>query len=260
MHDQQPPRDATTERRPSLHGAPSPIRVLQNGRWANARVSLVWWRGERWVVKDFSMRPLLLRAIIGVLLIRRELAAARRTAGLQGMPNPARRIHRYAFMYPYIPGVPLRGIDPQTLPEGFFPKLEALVGAMHRRGLVHLDLRNARNLLVDACGNPCLLDFQSHLSIVNVPRFLRNWMREVDLSGVYKHWQRLDPDGLDPGRRAVFDRIRWRRRWWPFRGYLGIRPRRTRLGGVPESNLTSALRSGYRGRSRFATAEEHDDR
>jgi serine/threonine protein kinase len=41
--------------------------------------------------------------------------------------------------------------------------LEAALAEMHRRGVVHLDLRNRTNVLSDEAGRPVLIDFGSAL-------------------------------------------------------------------------------------------------
>ena len=52
---------------------------------------------------------------------------------------------------------------------------------------------------------------------------MRRWFAAMDMSGVYKKWQRFQPETMGEARRASFERLsRWRR-FWPFRGYLGLR-------------------------------------
>ena len=65
----------------------------------------------------------------------------------------------------------------------FFEELESLVGKMHERGVAHLDIRAAKNILVTDLGEPFILDFQSHVSLGRLPRFLRNLLVDVDRSG-----------------------------------------------------------------------------
>ena len=67
-------------------------RVLNEGRWANAVLSLVENLGEHWVVKDFAPRPWLVRATVGRLFVAREYEALRRLQGIDGCGA-------YGFMY-----------------------------------------------------------------------------------------------------------------------------------------------------------------
>ena len=95
---------------------------------------------------------------------------------------------------------------------------------MHARGIVHLDVRNGRNVLITEDGRAALIDFQSHLGTTRLPRALRGWMERYDMAGVYKHWERNHPQSLGETRSALLSGMNRWRRLWPFRGYLGMRP------------------------------------
>jgi RIO-like serine/threonine protein kinase len=47
------------------------------------------------------------------------------------------------------------------VPEGFLASLAEALAEMHRRGVVHLDLKNRTNVLSDEQGRPVLIDFGS---------------------------------------------------------------------------------------------------
>jgi RIO-like serine/threonine protein kinase len=107
---------------------------------------------------------------------------------------------------------------------GFFRRLETLVHAMHRRHIVHLDIRNRRNVLVSEKGGPGLLDFQSSLNLDHVPRRLHRFLKEIDISGVYKLWELNDPASMDAERKARLAAVNRKRGLWVFKGYpLGTR-------------------------------------
>ncbi|MGH8620703.1 MAG: hypothetical protein ACRET3_01085 [Burkholderiales bacterium] len=202
----------------------APPEVLSRGRWANAVLNLHRHHGERWVVKDFRPRAFAVRNTIGRLLIRREMRALRRLAGVTGVPAGAFRLDAHALAYVFVPGVPLNQADLGRRAVDFFTRLERLLGEVHAvGGIVHLDVRNGRNVLVTEQGGPVLLDFQSHVGTRWMPAPLRRWAERLDLAGVYKHWERRSPETLGESRRGLLARANWWRRLWPLRGYLGTR-------------------------------------
>jgi hypothetical protein len=196
--------------------------VLNQGRWANAVLYLYRKNGEPWVVKDFRPRNLAVRETIGAWLTRRELRGLKRVAGIAGVPVDAFRLDRHALAYRYVAGKAIAGLGAGSLPTEFYGALERLLQQVHGRGIVHLDVRNARNILVDERGRPLLLDFQSHVATAWFPRRLRELIEQFDLSGVYKHWVGGQPDTLGEARAEVLARMNRLRRFWVLRGYLGL--------------------------------------
>jgi len=196
--------------------------VLSQGRWANAVLYLFHTDGNVWVVKDFRPRSAIVRETVGTLLTWREMRGLDRIAGIPGVPADAFRLDRYALAYRYGPGSSLARPGIGAQPTEFYAALERLLQQVHARGIVHLDVRNARNILVDPHGRPMLLDFQSHLGTRWLPRRLRELVELFDLSGVYKHWAGSQPDSLGEARTEVLKRMnRWRRLWF-LRGYMGL--------------------------------------
>jgi len=198
-----------------------PVRPLHQGRWANAVVCTYESGGHRWVVKDFRTRSFLVRNLIGRLLIRRESRGLVKLAGVHGAPEAAFRIDAFALAYRFVPGTGLRRFTGELTPE-FFPALERTVLEMHARGrIVHLDMRNADNILVTESGAPMLLDFQSHLALWWMPGPLRRFVQRIDCAAIYKHWARRSPETMGPERMALLDRINALRPLWAVRGYMG---------------------------------------
>lgn len=201
----------------------TPGEVLSRGRWANAVLHLRDQEGGRWVVKDFRPRSFVVRNTIGRLLIRREMRALRRLAGVAGVPAGAFRVDAHALAYRFIPGVPLNHADLGARAVDFFTKLERLLTEVHAvGGILHLDVRNGRNVLVSERGEPVLIDFQSHVGTGWMPARLRGWAERFDLAGVYKHWERKDPETLGEARARLLAQANWWRRFWVLRGYLGM--------------------------------------
>jgi hypothetical protein len=228
IHDAATPPGAaagTFSRDDLEHGARRP---LSEGRWANAVLYLFEHAGVVWVVKDFGTRSWLVRNLIGRLLVRREATGLRKLAGVPGTPQGAFRIDAFALAYRFVPGRGLRRFPVASLSPEFFPSLERSVTELHARArIVHLDLRNADNILVTEAGEPMLLDFQSHIGLRWMPAPLRRFAERVDRAAIYKHWARRLPDTLGPERSAVLARINELRPLWALRGYIGS-PRRRR--------------------------------
>ena len=198
--------------------------VLNRGRWGNADVYLFGRGEQKWVVKDFTPCPPLIRESWGRLLVRREYGALCRLQGINGIPEALGMIDARAFCYEYIPGRNLRKLPSEKLDAGFFHALEALINQMHQRSVVHLDLRNRRNILMTETGSPALLDFQSSLNLKHVPQRFHRLLKEIDISGVYKIWARKQPESMDAQRRDRLAAMNRKRGLWVLRGYpLGLR-------------------------------------
>lgn len=205
-------------------------KLLRDGQWANARVERVHIDGVDWTVKDFSSRSWWVRNSIGRFLLRRELRVLQRLHGIAGISPASFRIDAFAMATRYLPGRILAQVRPDEVGPAFFLQLEALVQSMHARKLVHLDIRGPKNLLLQPDGTPGIIDFQSSLSTRRLPGFLRRMLEDIDIGGVYKRWNLWQPQTLDAGRRAVFERGNRLRRFWMLRGYPTLGTKRRRDG------------------------------
>jgi len=197
------------------------VEMLHKGHWANADALRYHDRGKDWVVKDFSTRRWIVRNTVGRLLITRELLLLRKLRGIEGVTEDVFRLDHFAFCYLFMPGKNLRETrqHADTIDDNFFFKLERLVREIHARNIVHLDIRNAKNILMREGGSPALLDFQSGLCLNRAPRFLHTLLKKIDMSGVYKHWILISPGSLDERRRGVLNEVNKIRRFWFLRGY-----------------------------------------
>jgi len=203
----------------------NPPRILAKGRWANADLSLFDQGSTTWVIKDFSPCRLPVRYSIGIFMVRRELLALKRLQGIPGIAVEPFRLSPFALAYHYIPGATLKeSRRADTVTPDFFMQLEDVVLRMHERNLVHLDIRYMRNILITPEGAPAILDFQSSLALDRIPRMFHQLLKAVDLSGVYKCWQKVCPGTLDAERTALLEAVQKKRSLWIFKGYpLGTR-------------------------------------
>jgi RIO-like serine/threonine protein kinase len=177
--------------------------------------------GRSWVVKDFSSRSFWVRATIGRLLLHRELKALQRLRGLAGVPQDAFLVDRSAIAAEFIPGETLGQVPGEKMDASFFRELEELMQGVHRRGIVHLDTRGTGNMLRRPDGRPAMIDFQAALDTRWMPRGLRRWLEDLDMSGVYKKWLQHDADSMGAARRALYERMSRQRKLWIVRGYAG---------------------------------------
>ena len=201
-------------------------KLLRDGRFANARVERVRLDGIDWTFKDFASRAFLVRHGIGRFLLGREVRALRRLHGLDGIPSHAFRVDALSMAARFVPGRALADTPAGPFSTEFLLALEALLRQVHACGIVHLDTRGGGNLLIQPDGRPGIIDFQAALSTRWMPRALRHWLEAMDLSGIYKKWQRWQPDTLGDERAARLERQNRWRRFWFLRGYLGLRKKR----------------------------------
>lgn len=204
--------------------------LLRDGRWANARVSLFRSGDVEWVVKDFAPRSFWVRNTLGRLLLRRELRALQKLAGIDGVPGSAFRVDAHAIAARYIPGATLGKVPAEWLNAAFFTALERLLQQVHARGIVHLDTRGTGNMLMTPDGRPALIDFQASVGTHWMPRSWRRWLDDLDMTGVYKKWLQHDAESMGPERRALYEQMTRRRRLWVARGYAGAAKQKRSAG------------------------------
>jgi hypothetical protein len=178
------------------------VTVLQAGGWRRPDVVLVPTGGSPVVVKDFTPMAGPIRLTFGRWLAARELRAYRSLAGLRHVPRLLGRLDADAFVLEHRPGQRLSRQLAGSIPRDFMSRLEGAVRAMHARGVVHLDLRHRSNVLVDAGGEPVLIDFASALCLRargRLGRGLLAWLARVDEGALAKWRVRLQPRDVGPG-------------------------------------------------------------
>lgn len=119
-------------------------------------VALVVRDGVCAILKDYGRTPGWFGRWIAPVLIWREATALSQLDGLMGIPRLYRRIDRRALLMEYLPATPWADVRPG---DGSYQRLAELIDAMHARGVAHCDLRSPSNILADAEGRPCIVDF-----------------------------------------------------------------------------------------------------
>ncbi len=109
-------------------------------------------------------------AWIGRLHSWHESAVFREVDDLDIVPRFTGRWGRHGITHEFIEGHPLE--KGERVPDDFFPRLEAGLAEIHRRGLAYVDLEKCENVLVGSDARPYLFDFQISW------RWPFTWLRE----------------------------------------------------------------------------------
>lgn len=199
------------------------LKLLRDGRAANARVSVVSINGKEWTIKDFSSRNFLVRVFVAPFLLKRELNILHRLHDVDGVANECFSIDSNAIAIRFLQGKPLSHMKPDEISSDYLEKMEILLKTIHSHGVVHLDTRGTGNWLVSPKGDPLLIDFQASIQTQWMPKSWRRIIELVDMSGVYKKWLKWHPEIMTKERLTDWEEAqKWRQRW-KFRGYFGIR-------------------------------------
>jgi predicted Ser/Thr protein kinase len=178
---------------------------------------LVDWNGERAVMKDWGNARLLLRPHARRCLAR-EWRALQALDGVPGIPRPLERLPD-AIVVSHVEGVPFgRKRVPREERRRFFDALEACVARMHARGVLHLDLRQRRNILYAPDGSASVLDFEAALTVDPASAWGRLVLRligPIDRLAVLKHRERYAAWTLAPGEQRLAKVMRISRWAWP---------------------------------------------
>ena len=140
-----------------------PRKLLNRGGSRNPDVYCIEVSGAPLVVKDFAPRGAFVRATIGRWVTAREARAWQVLDGHPSVPAFRGRIDALAFVVEYRPGRRMGRKLRGEVPEDFADRLDCALGAMHARGVAHLDLRHRSNVLLGESGDPILIDFGSAL-------------------------------------------------------------------------------------------------
>jgi predicted Ser/Thr protein kinase len=143
-------------------------KVLIKGRFTKADVFITRFEGRRFVVKDYSQKGFWERNLVGRIVIGRESGAYKALSGVEGLPPRAKRLSPYSLAVEYLEGKDLGGFERGELGPEVIHQFERIVGELHKRGWVHLDLHRRTNILfVD--GKVFVVDLASALHTGSIP-------------------------------------------------------------------------------------------
>lgn len=140
-------------------------------------------------------------AWIGRRMVAHETRMLARLAGLPGIPPLLDRMDARTFAHGFIAGHDLQRNE--RVSDEFFPRLAALLSAMHARGVAYVDLEKRENIVVGDDGRPHLVDFQIAFHWPDrsggrtaLARWVLSILQAADRYHLLKHWRRLRPDQL----------------------------------------------------------------
>jgi len=186
-------------------------RVLRDkGGFLSPVVSVVDHEGRPAVLKDYRRKNAVTRGLLAPSLVKREYAVLKHLEGLPGIPKAYAVVEKRALLIEYIEGRTINKFKAGELPDRVFERLQALVRAMHERGVVHLDLRQRKNILI-AGEQPWLIDFANAMR-----GRLTAKLRAIDESALLKFKQRNWPHLMTDADRDAIKSHKFLRKFWIF--------------------------------------------
>lgn len=193
--------------------------LLNEGQFANAAVFRYKDENLDLTIKDFSGSPWIVRVTLGKIFVNIEGHSMIKLQNNPSVTKNVKFISPCTLAFDFIEGDALKKFQEGEIPKEFFIQLEKNVIEMHRRNIVHLDLRNLGNIIMGKDNYPYIIDFQSCISTKHLPKKLKNTLRDVDISGVYKCWKSRCAEPLDEERELFLEEFKKVRKLWKLRGY-----------------------------------------
>ncbi len=186
-------------------------RVLRDkGGFLSPVVSVVDHEGRPAVLKDYRRKNPVTRGLLAPSLVKREFAVLRHLEGIPGIPKAYAILDKRALVLEYIEGKTINKFRPGELSDRVYQRLVDLVRAMHERGVVHLDLRQRKNILI-AGEQPWLIDFANALK-----GRLTGTLQAIDVSALLKFKQRNWPHLVTDADREALRNHKFLRKFWIF--------------------------------------------
>jgi len=200
---------------------PAKRRLIRRAPTAGqADIYLAEQDGRMVLVKDFSGRAWLMRALLLRAMLRHEHRVMSRVHGMPGVPRALGMMGPDTIVLEFI-GAAETLTDHQDMADipalDFFQSLKAIVRQLHDRGIAHGDIRR-RNILVTPEG-PYLLDFATGICREGRPGFVKRWLfaqvARADVRKVLRLQAAYLPGSLEPDEEAELASrpvlIRWAR-------------------------------------------------
>jgi RIO-like serine/threonine protein kinase len=186
-------------------------RVLRDkGGFLSPVVSVVDHEGRPAVLKDYRGKNAVTRGLLAPSLVKREFTVLRHLEGIPGIPRAYAIVEKRAFLLEYIEGKTINKFKAGELPDRVYERLVDTVRAMHERGVVHLDLRQRKNILI-AGERPWIIDFANAMK-----GKLSAKLRSIDESALLKFKQRNWPHLMTDADREVLKSHKFLRKFWIF--------------------------------------------
>ena len=186
-------------------------RVLRDkGGFLSPAVSVVDHEGRPAVLKDYRRKNAVTRGLLAPSLVKREFGVLRHLEGIPGIPKAYAVVEKRALLIEYIEGLTINKFKAGELPDRVYGRLVDIVHAVHARGVVHLDLRQRKNILI-AGEQPWLIDFANAMK-----GKLTTKLRAIDESALLKFKQRNWPHLMTDADRDAIKSHKFLRKFWIF--------------------------------------------
>ena len=176
---------------------PCVVGSIHTGRSVlQADIMLVEYGGKRYALKDFRLRPRVVRLLFGRWVIAHEFRIMKQLEGIEGIPQVVGMVDGDGFLMEYVEGHRLPSLKENDLVPEFFERLERLMRTMHARGVGHGDLRR-KNVLVTREFQPYLVDFATAFRVRGQGNVVSRWIlakyRRIDEATLLKLKQHFMP-------------------------------------------------------------------
>ena len=209
--------------------------IIRPGSAAKPCLTLYEEGAERFVVKDCRDMHPALRGFFGRRNQRREIRVYEHLKGVPGIPKLWGVVDHEAFAVEYVEGRTLSRDHPQRILERAFTELERVLSSMHARGVVHLDLKQKRNILVRSDGRIAVVDFQSALILDHgIKALFLPLLRRRDRAGLLKFKGKYASHLMDEEELKAFRKELFLAKCWPFTSWTRALRKFFRTGGDGE--------------------------
>lgn len=148
------------------------------------------------VVKDFRYTRPRFRYIFGIFLAKREYRTLCKLRDIKNIPNAICMIDRYAFAMEYINGVAINNADKKKLSNDFYEKALKIINEIHKKKIVHVDLRSRGNIIVGDDSEPYIIDFAAAINLKSANPLNKIFKQFIlsDKHGIYKMKKLYSPE------------------------------------------------------------------
>lgn len=196
------------------------IKILKDHPPLSPILKSVEFNHRPMVLKDYATRSVFVKDTWGRFLINNESQILNHLKGIKGIPQFITKLDDYSFLMEYLEGDPLARFKTGELPYETYLKLTDLVRQVHERGVIHLDLGQRRNILIDKDFKPYLVDFANALYIrrhIACFNSIFKLLSRIDYRGLLKVKNRWFPGSLTAEEKSFLKKNYFLRKLWFFK-------------------------------------------
>ncbi len=173
--------------------------------------------GEFIVAKDFRNKIWPARTLWGPFNIMYEKFILQKLDGISGIPQFIGLEDYNCMLISYIDGDIIKKSCRRLAP-GYFAKLSTIAQAIHKRGILHLDLGHKSNVMVKSNGDPAIIDFNTSIYLPANLFFspLLKLLARIDLISILRLKLRFSPQESTFSERQQVKKLLYLRKLWIF--------------------------------------------